>query len=131
MRYDHMIFVTNVPFEHEFGVSNHGLLEIKDPDKISPGEYKINLMAKNKAKVKSKIFTIYLSKTENIPRFKLNFVPQIKNAPKKYFMERIRTEDLKIEMFIADVNSDDGITLLKATLDGKSLTEGQPMPIKV
>ena len=117
-------------FEDEFDLSPDGSLVIKNPDSILAGEYIIYLQAMNKAQVLSDSFPIYITKAANNPLFELNFRPEIKNAPKKIIMERIRIEELKIEMFIADVNSDDGIEVFEATLDGKFLTEGSLIKVK-
>ena len=74
-----------------------------------------------KALIQSDSFPIHLSKKAS--EFRQNFVPEVKNYPEYIEIERVRTDDLKFEYFISDVNSDDGIKVSGATLDGEVLSD--------
>ena len=69
--------------------------------------------------IQSDSFPIYLTKKAS--EFNQNYAPEVKNYPETIEIERERTEDLKFEYFISDINSDDGIAVSEATLDGQVL----------
>ena len=55
--------------------------------------------------------------------FSQNYVPEVKNYPEAIEIERVRSDVLKFEYYITDVNSDDGIKVSRAKLDGKDIAD--------